>query len=78
MTEQDLLNLKKEINDAKAEVAGLNGQLTALMKQLKDDWGCTTLDQADKKIAQMEEEITKVQKQLQEGIAELQEKYGVE
>jgi uncharacterized protein YukE len=78
MIEQDLLDLKKEITDAKEEVAGLKGQQTALMKQLKDDWKCNSIEEAEKKIAQMEEAVEKLQDQIDEGVEELQEKYGIE
>ena len=78
LTEKQLLDLKEEIGEAKNKVAELKGQQNALMKQLKEEWGCTTLEQAEKKIAQIEEEVAILQRQIEKGIEELQEKYGIE
>ena len=47
MTEQQLLDLKERVEDAKTQVAELNGQQTALMNQLKNDWGCKTIEEAN-------------------------------
>jgi predicted nuclease with TOPRIM domain len=73
--EQHLLNLKEEIAEAKNKVAELKGQQIALMKQLKDEWGCSTLEEAKAKVKQMEDELSDLDEEIQKGIDELNEKY---
>ena len=75
LNEDKLLNLKAEIDSAKSTVSELKGQKTALMKQLKDDWDCTTIDQAEKTLENMKIEIEKIENQIEKGTKELEEKY---
>lgn len=75
MKEQQLLDLKQQIEDAKQSVAELKGEQTALLKQLKDNYKCNTIAEAEKKAQQMQEEIEKLQEQINEGCKELEEKY---
>jgi uncharacterized protein YaaN involved in tellurite resistance len=75
MIETDLLELKKEVDEAKNNVVGLKGQQTALFKQLKDDWGCKTIEEAEKKVKSMGKEIDTLQEQIETGIEELEQKY---
>ena len=78
MTEQDLLKLKKEVDDAKQNVSELKGQQTALLKQLKDDWKCNSIEDAEKKLKTMNKEIDSLQQQIEKGIQEIEEKYEFE
>lgn len=75
MKEDDLLNLKAKIDNAKTEVSELKGQKNALMKQLNDDWGCTTIAQAEKKLEGFKTNIEKLEDQIEKGTKELEEKY---
>jgi F0F1-type ATP synthase membrane subunit b/b' len=77
MKEQDLLDLKQQIEDAKQSVAELKGEQTALLKQLKDNYKCTTIAEAEKKAQQMQAEIEKIQEQIDDGCRELEEKYDM-
>ena len=78
MEHQDLLDLKEKIDQAKEKSAELKGQLKGLTKELSDDWGCTNLAQAEKKVTEMETDITKLNDQIKAGVEELEEKYNVE
>ena len=75
MNEKDLLQLKKEIDSAKSEKAELTGELKSLMKLLKDEWKCSSLEDARKKIRQWEKEISELDEKIKTGITELEEKY---
>jgi predicted nucleic acid-binding Zn-ribbon protein len=77
MTEKQLLDLKDQIEDAKQSVSELKGQQTALLKQLKDTYKCSSIEEAEKKAEQMKKDIDKLQKQIDEGCKELEEKYDV-
>ena len=78
MEHQDLLDLKEKIDQAKEKSAELKGQLKGLTKELSDDWGCTTIEQAERKVTKMESDIEKLNTQINEGVEELEEKYNVE
>ena len=76
MNERELLDLKHQIEDAKTSVSELKGQQQMLMKQLKDEWKCNTIEEAERKIKSMGKEIDALQTQIDEGVKELEEKYG--
>lgn len=77
MTEKKLLELKKEIEEAKNVVAELKGQRTALMTQLKEEWGCTTIEAADKKVKDLEKQIKDLTTNIETGLEELERQYPV-
>jgi chromosome segregation ATPase len=74
-TERELLNLKNEIVEAKNHLAELKGQQKALFTQLKEEWGCTSIEEAKRKLALLEEDIEKVDLGIAKGLEELNEKY---
>ena len=75
MTEKDLLRLKKDIDEAKNTLAELNGQKGTLTKQLKENWDCSTIEEAEKVLKKMQIEIEKIQEDIDSGISELEEIY---
>lgn len=78
MNEQELLDLKEDIDQAKQKHSELKGRKEFLMKQLKEDWSCTTVEQAEKASAKMEKEIETLNEQIKKGTEELQEKLETE
>jgi predicted nuclease with TOPRIM domain len=76
-TEQFLLDLKQQIEDAKQSVAELKGEQTALLKQLKDTYKCNSISEAEKKIQSIQIERDKIQQQIEKGCQELEEKYEI-
>lgn len=77
LNEQQLLDLKDKVDTAKTAVSELTGQQTALMNQLKTDWGCKTIKEAEDKLAEMERSISILDKKIERGVKELEEKYEV-
>jgi hypothetical protein len=75
MTEQELLRLKKKVEDTKQQKSQLEGQKVALMKQLKDDWKVKSLEEATAKMNSLAEEVEQLTKQIEKGSKELEEKY---
>ena len=78
MTEQKLLDLKDQVEEAKEKVSELKGQQNALSKQLKDDWDCSSVANAEIKLKSMEAAITLLDKKIEKGVQELKEKYNIE
>ena len=75
LTEEKLLEKKKEIEDAKGELNSLKGQKKVYEKQLKEDWDCDNLQQAKKKITDMKEKSTKLDEEIEEALQDIEEKY---
>ena len=78
MSQEKLLQLKEEIEEAKTNVAQLTGQKNTLMAQLKKDWKCTTLGEAKKKLKDLQKQIDDLNSQIEQGIEELETKYDFE
>lgn len=77
MNEQQLLDLKHQIDQAKSKAAELKGEQKSLMQQLKKDWECDTIAQAEKNVKEMEKEITTLDDKIKKGVEELEERYEV-
>lgn len=75
-TEKELLELKKQVDAAKVAISELEGQKKAQLKQLQEDWGCKTVEEAEKKLAKMRKEVETLETQIETGIEELEEMYN--
>ena len=78
MTETELLKLKKKVEDAKTSASELTGQKTILNKQLKENWKCNSIEEAEKKLSSKSKEIDDIDEKIEAGITELTEKYKLE
>lgn len=78
MNEQQLLDLKQKIDEAKQKASEYKGQLNHLMKQLEQDWECENLKVAKKLLADLKKEVEQLNNSLNEGILEFEEKYYTE
>lgn len=75
LTEKQLLELKESVTQAKTRVSELRGQLTALMKQLKEDWECETVEEANDKIETLEKKAKKLTESIKSLTTDLEQKY---
>ena len=75
ITEKELLAKKKEIERTKVELSELKGEEKALLKQLNEDWGITSLAEANNKIITFEKEIKELSEEIEEKTQELEETY---
>lgn len=73
LNEQELLDLKEQVNAAKTTVSELTGQQTALLRQLKEEWGCKTIKEAEGKLEKMKKDITIFDNKIEKSTAELEE-----
>ena len=78
MTEQQLLNLKDEVEKSKTKVSELQGQLKALNKQLIDDWKCKTIKEGKRKLQEIKISNSSINKKIEKKTEELEEKYNIE
>ena len=77
MNERQLLDLKKKIDQTKSEISSLKGKQELLMQQLEQQFGCTTLKQAEKKAESLQVDIDNLDLQIKKGVQELESKYDV-
>lgn len=75
MTEQELVNLKKQIDSSKQRQSELKGKRKALLETLNQTFGCKTVAEAEKKAIELQEEIEKLEEEKQKGIKEIEENY---
>ena len=78
MTEQQLLNLKDEVEKSKTKVSELQGQLKALNKQLIDDWKCKTIKEGKRKLQEIKISNSSINKKIEKKTEELEEKYEIQ
>lgn len=78
MQEEQLFDLKKEIEKSKSKVSEKKGHLQSLMDDLKKKWDCTTLEQAKKKEKELESRQEKIDGEIEKGLEELEENYEFE
>jgi hypothetical protein len=67
---QKIDKLGKQLNQLKLDLAGLEGQQTAILDALKKDYGIKGIEEAKKELASMETES----EELQEKISDLLKK----
>jgi predicted nuclease with TOPRIM domain len=77
MNEKELLELKQDIEEAKQKVSELKGEKQALMKQLKETWKCSSLEEAEKKLTELTNQRAQYSTKIETGMEELEEKLNV-
>jgi len=71
----DLLILKEEIEEAKNQSAELKGKKKTLVATLKNKFGCASIKEAKTKAKALGKEISKLEKELEDGIVDLKQKH---
>jgi hypothetical protein len=72
MTKEQLLDLKEKIDTVKTTISEYTGQLNGMMKQLKTEFDCDTVPEAETKLAGIEKNIGILEKKINKGILELE------
>ena len=73
MKERELLTLKERIDTAKSKVSELRGRQSYLLQELDKQWGCKNIRQGEAKLSELGNELAKLDKQINEGVAKLTE-----
>jgi hypothetical protein len=72
MNESELLKLKDKIDIAKTKASELSGQRDYLLKELKTNWDCKTIEDAETKLEELTETISNLDEQIQDGLCKLE------
>jgi len=79
MKEDDVIRqlekLDKEIEAAKNDLGRSEGRLSALMQSLERDFSLKTLDEAEKELASLKNQIEKMRSEFDSSFAKLKESY---
>lgn len=70
-----LMKMKERVSDAKAAVSRLEGKLESMYEVLENDFGCDTVDEADKKLRDTIKRLDEKEDLLKKGIEELEDKH---
>lgn len=73
----DLSDLKQKIESKKSLKLRTEGKLETLMATLKKDYGCTTLQEGEKKLEEIQKKADSVETKLLEGIEEVKNEYPI-
>jgi len=74
--EKDLSKFQKLATNLDREIATNEGKLESILDQLKKDFNVLTIDDADKTLIELEQEVVTLEKGISEKILDLKEKYG--
>jgi predicted nuclease with TOPRIM domain len=72
MNEVELLKLKGKIDEAKSKASELQGQKDYLLKELKTNWKCTDVEEAETKLEEINETISDLDEQIKDGLVKLE------
>lgn len=75
MTTEELIELQKEIEEAKTELAELKGQEKAILQTLKKDFGVKTIHEATVEIKELEKSLKKLTAQKNKIISKIEDAY---
>lgn len=75
--ERDLMALKEKAEELAADRNRQEGQLAATLKTLKEDYGCATTEQAEKKLAKMDAEIEIEHKEIENECERIAKRYSL-
>ena len=73
MNISDFENLKKKIEESKQKRAKAEGAIEQGMMRLEKEFGCKTLDEAEKKLETLDAEIRSDEKRLEVMMKEIEE-----
>jgi uncharacterized protein YukE len=76
--EEQLMKMKKNVDEAKNNIAQYNGQLQILMKQLKTEWELSTVEEIDSQIEVFDTNIRRIDIKIEKGTAELEQTIDTE
>ena len=73
---KELLTLKQQIEADKEKKARLEGRLASLMDRLKSEFGCSSVKEAEKKLAVLNKDIEQLTESIQEKVDGIKHQYA--
>ena len=73
---KEFTRLKSKVDELQCRKDRATGALEQLRKQLKDEFDCESVEEAQKLLAKMEKEESKLEKDFDISLKEFNEKYG--
>lgn len=74
---KDLTALKSKISGAKDNQLRAEGRLLELTKNLEEDHGCSSIEEAREKLSQIDTRIQKLEEKLDTGIEEVMNEHPI-
>jgi predicted nucleic acid-binding Zn-ribbon protein len=71
-------NLKKEAEEAQQTADKAEGALGQVMQQLKKEFDCSTIEEAEKKLGQLRKQESKTKKEFEIAVQEFEEEWETE
>lgn len=75
MNEKNIYKLKEQIDKRKNKLSEKKGRREGLIEDLKKKWNCSSLDELNEKIEEMENQKEAIQDKIDKGIEELENNY---
>ena len=64
----ELLKIKAHIEKSKTEAAKISGQIEQLCRQRSEEFGCSTDEEANTYIQELEQDVVRLETEISEGI----------
>jgi len=74
---EKIRKIKRAIDESKTKRAELEGRRKQLMERLKNDFGCESLEDANRRIETLSAEVEEMQAKLDDSMAKLDEMMGM-
>ena len=71
----DLLKLRRRLEEKKDEVRSLEGRRDQLLDQLKEEHGCSSVEEAESRLTELENEHESLVSKLEDRIQSFRKKY---
>jgi hypothetical protein len=75
-TNDDLLQLRKRIEQAKADSSRAAGAEEQLLKRLEEEFGCPSVEVAQSKLNELEQDVVEQEQDFLAALAEFKERFG--
>lgn len=75
MNEKELLKLKKKIDSAESEAQLLKGERNAILANLKEDFDCSTIEEAKTLRKKLEKQREQLQDTIEQKLEEINKLY---
>lgn len=72
---KQLLDMRRKVDDAKAKVQRLEGQVDSARSRMKQEFGVDNLDAAQKLLGEMDGKLSEMEKRFNEGVTQLSGAY---